>query len=152
MIADVPAMVNAHSHAFQRDLRGAGERPSSPEDDFWSWRTAMFALAGALDPDRMRDVASRVYGEMAAALANRFERRWMRGDQRQADDMLDSPHASSLADFTVSYQTVERMRVVPFDRRSFIELFSASATPFAPLAFLLELPEKFRALVSLLGG
>ena len=25
---EIPAMVNAHSHAFQRDLRGVGERPS----------------------------------------------------------------------------------------------------------------------------
>jgi formimidoylglutamate deiminase len=65
--ARVPAMVNAHSHAFQRDLRGVGERPSRADDDFWSWRTAMFRLAGDLDPDRMRDVAGRVYGEMAAA-------------------------------------------------------------------------------------
>jgi formimidoylglutamate deiminase len=67
MRTTVPAMVNAHSHAFQRDLRGIGERPSRFDDDFWSWRTAMFALAGALDPDRMRDVARRVYAEMAAA-------------------------------------------------------------------------------------
>ena len=66
-LVDVPAMVNAHSHAFQRDLRGAAERPSSPDDDFWSWRTAMFRLAGALEPESMRDVAGRVYGEMAAA-------------------------------------------------------------------------------------
>jgi formimidoylglutamate deiminase len=68
--ARVPAMVNAHSHAFQRDLRGAGERPAPAahaRDDFWSWRTEMFRLAAALDPDRMRDVARRVYEEMAAA-------------------------------------------------------------------------------------
>jgi formimidoylglutamate deiminase len=65
--ADIPAMVNAHSHAFQRDLRGAAERPSSPDDDFWTWRTEMFRLAGALEPDTMRDVAGRVYAEMAAA-------------------------------------------------------------------------------------
>ena len=66
-LAEVPAMVNAHSHAFQRDLRGVAERPSSPEDDFWTWRTEMFRLAGALEPDTMRAVAARVYGEMAAA-------------------------------------------------------------------------------------
>jgi formimidoylglutamate deiminase len=64
------AMANAHSHAFQRDLRGVGERPA-PEahaaDDFWSWRTAMFALAGALEPDTMREVARRTYAEMGAA-------------------------------------------------------------------------------------
>ena len=63
-------MVNAHSHAFQRDLRGAAERPA-PEahaaDDFWSWREAMYALAGSHDPDSMREAAGRVYAEMAAA-------------------------------------------------------------------------------------
>ena len=31
--ATIAAMPNAHSHAFQRDLRGLGER--NP-DDFWS--------------------------------------------------------------------------------------------------------------------
>jgi formimidoylglutamate deiminase len=66
----IVAMVNAHSHAFQRDMRGSAERPA-PEaharDDFWSWRTAMFAAADALDPQAMRDVAARVYGEMRAA-------------------------------------------------------------------------------------
>jgi formimidoylglutamate deiminase len=67
---ELPAMVNAHSHAFQRDLRGAAERPA-PEahaaDDFWSWREAMYRLAGAHDPDSMREAAGRVYSEMAAA-------------------------------------------------------------------------------------
>jgi formimidoylglutamate deiminase len=67
---DVPAMVNAHSHAFQRDLRGAAERPA-PEahaaDDFWSWREAMYRLAGEHDPESMRAAAGRVYAEMAAA-------------------------------------------------------------------------------------
>jgi formimidoylglutamate deiminase len=65
---ELPAMANAHSHAFQRDLRGAAERPSpGGEDDFWSWRETMYRLAGALDPDSLREVAGRVYAEMAAA-------------------------------------------------------------------------------------
>jgi formimidoylglutamate deiminase len=64
--ARVPAMVNAHSHAFQLDLRGIGERPH-PGDDFWSWRTAMYRLAGEHDPETMRSVGERVYGQMAAA-------------------------------------------------------------------------------------
>jgi formimidoylglutamate deiminase len=66
----IAAMPNAHSHAFQRDLRGAGERPAPAAhaaDDFWSWRTEMFRLAGALTPETMYDVASRLYAEMAAA-------------------------------------------------------------------------------------
>ncbi len=66
----VPAMANAHSHAFQRDLRGVAERPAPEahaQDDFWSWRTAMFAAAEVLDPGTMRDVAARLYAEMRAA-------------------------------------------------------------------------------------
>jgi formimidoylglutamate deiminase len=64
---ELPAMVNAHSHAFQRDLRGLAERPSAGRDDFWSWREAMYRLATTLDPDSMYEVAQRAYAEMAAA-------------------------------------------------------------------------------------
>ncbi len=59
-------MVNAHSHAFQLDLRGVGERVTrGGGDDFWSWRTEMYRLASMHDPDSMRGVGARVYEEMA---------------------------------------------------------------------------------------
>ena len=43
----VPGLVNGHSHAFQRHLRGRVEvrAASAPEDDFWSWRESMYAAA-----------------------------------------------------------------------------------------------------------
>ena len=59
-------MVNAHSHAFQIELRGVGERPST-QGDFWTWRTEMYRLASKHDPDSMRAVGDRCYGEMARA-------------------------------------------------------------------------------------
>jgi len=64
-----PGFVNGHSHSFQRDLRGVVERVSqlAPEDDFWTWRTAMYDAAGALDPDRIRDVARRCFTQMRNA-------------------------------------------------------------------------------------
>jgi formimidoylglutamate deiminase len=67
--ARIPAMVNAHSHAFQLDLRGVGERPGGDDghDDFWSWRTEMYRLASGHDPESMGEVGRRVYGQMAAA-------------------------------------------------------------------------------------
>jgi formimidoylglutamate deiminase len=65
--ARIPAMANAHSHAFQLDLRGIGERVGRPGDDFWSWRTEVYRLAGSHDPVSMRAVGDRVYGQMAAA-------------------------------------------------------------------------------------
>ena len=64
---EIPAMPNVHSHAFQRDLRGVGERSERPDDDFWSWREAMYALAGGLDPAAMTELAGHAYREMAAA-------------------------------------------------------------------------------------
>ena len=67
-VAQIPAMANAHSHAFQLDLRGVGERVSrGTGDDFWSWRTEMYRLAGSHDPESMRAVGDRVYAQMAAA-------------------------------------------------------------------------------------
>jgi formimidoylglutamate deiminase len=65
-VARIPAMANAHSHAFQLDLRGIGERPH-PGDDFWSWRTEMYRLASSHTPETMAEVGGRVYGQMAAA-------------------------------------------------------------------------------------
>ncbi len=66
-IAEIPAMANAHSHAFQRALRGRAERLRCDRDDFWSWRTEMFALAGRLEPTAMRVLSQQAFGEMACA-------------------------------------------------------------------------------------
>jgi formimidoylglutamate deiminase len=63
----VPAMPNAHSHAFQRGLRGRAERSSHQTDDFWSWREAMYSLADELDPDSIERASRVAYDEMAAA-------------------------------------------------------------------------------------
>ena len=62
-------MPNAHSHAFQRGLRGRAERPgpAGGDDDFWTWRTEMFQLAEVLDPVSMRAAALETYREMAGA-------------------------------------------------------------------------------------
>jgi formimidoylglutamate deiminase len=64
-----PGFINAHSHAFQRGLRGRVERRNRahPEDDFWTWREKMYALAEALDPDSMKVASKRCYREMLSA-------------------------------------------------------------------------------------
>jgi formimidoylglutamate deiminase len=63
----VPAMANAHSHAFQRGLRGRAERIGGAGDDFWIWREAMYSLAGELDPVSIEEASRAAYDEMAAA-------------------------------------------------------------------------------------
>ena len=65
----LPGFVNAHSHAFQRGMRGIVERVdrAHPHDDFWTWREAMYAAAGRLDPDSAHAIALLAYREMVAA-------------------------------------------------------------------------------------
>ncbi|HEV2813444.1 MAG TPA: formimidoylglutamate deiminase [Solirubrobacteraceae bacterium] len=63
----IPAMVNAHSHAFQRALRGAGEKPTGEHDSFWTWREVMYELAGTLDPASLREASAAAFAEMRAA-------------------------------------------------------------------------------------
>jgi formimidoylglutamate deiminase len=62
----LPGMPSAHSHAFQRGLAGHGEAAHGA-DSFWSWRDAMYRLAGGLDADALYRVAWRTYREMLAA-------------------------------------------------------------------------------------
>jgi len=64
-----PAFVNAHSHAFQLGLRGHVEKKDAAHahDDFWTWRTHMYALANALTPSEMRAVARAAFLDMVRA-------------------------------------------------------------------------------------
>ncbi len=60
----LPGFANAHSHAFHRALRG---RTHGDGGTFWTWRTAMYALAGRLDPDSYRELATAAFTEMVLA-------------------------------------------------------------------------------------
>ena len=63
----IPGLPNAHSHAFQRVLAGHTEfRGPDGSDTFWSWRTRMYRLAGRIDADALRAIATQVYTEMLA--------------------------------------------------------------------------------------
>jgi formimidoylglutamate deiminase len=58
----LPGFVNAHSHAFQRALRGRAEGA-----DFWAWREAMLDLARGQTPSRVRADYAETFREMRAA-------------------------------------------------------------------------------------
>jgi formimidoylglutamate deiminase len=58
----IPGFVNAHSHAFQRALRGRVEG-----GDFWVWREAMLELARGQTVQRVRLDYAAVYSEMRDA-------------------------------------------------------------------------------------
>jgi len=65
--AILPGLVSAHSHAFQRAIRGRTEHRGGDGDDFWSWREAMYAAAGRLSPEDVETVSRLCFLEMARA-------------------------------------------------------------------------------------
>ena len=65
----LPGLVNAHSHAFQRALRGCTEfvPAGRKADDFWSWRELMYRTAAAVGPEELRAISRQAFLEMALA-------------------------------------------------------------------------------------
>ncbi len=66
----LPALCMAHSHAFQRAMRGQAQRPpnnsSGHPGSFWSWREQMYALAHSLTPETIYDMSRTAYAELRA--------------------------------------------------------------------------------------
>jgi formimidoylglutamate deiminase len=58
----LPGFVTAHSHAFQRAMRGRAQG-----DDFWAWRDAMLEIAARLTPEGVRASYEETYREMLSA-------------------------------------------------------------------------------------
>jgi len=63
----MPGFVNAHSHSFQRLIRGKAESRVLSGRDFWSWRGTMYHAASKLDPQQVYDVARMAFLEMVLA-------------------------------------------------------------------------------------
>lgn len=64
--AMLPGLVNAHSHAFQRIIRGRTEyRSENTTDSFWTWREQMYAAANKLGPEEIFAASRMAFLEMA---------------------------------------------------------------------------------------
>ena len=61
-VLQLPGFVNAHSHAFQRALRGRAAGA-----DFWAWRDGMLAEAERQTPELIRSSYAETYREMRTA-------------------------------------------------------------------------------------
>ncbi len=62
----LPGLINAHSHAFQRVIRGHTEhRTANNNDSFWTWREMMYSAAARLTPEDLYDASRMAFLEMA---------------------------------------------------------------------------------------
>ena len=61
----LPGFKNAHSHAFQYAMTGDAEiHPVGINDDFWTWREAMYRCALSVNPSQAESIAAMLYAEM----------------------------------------------------------------------------------------
>lgn len=89
----LPGLVDAHSHAFHRALRG---RTHGGAGDFWSWRASMYQVAARLDPETLYDLAAGAFAELLGAgitTVGEFHYLHHGSDGRRYDD----PNAMGLA-------------------------------------------------------
>lgn len=64
----LPALTTAHSHAFQRGMRGTAQRRGTdPNDDFWTWRGQMYRLAMSLTPESIESISRVAFRELFRA-------------------------------------------------------------------------------------
>jgi formimidoylglutamate deiminase len=64
--AMLPGLVNAHSHAFQRIIRGRTEyRSQNATASFWTWRERMYEAATKLGPEEIYNISRLAFLEMA---------------------------------------------------------------------------------------
>jgi formimidoylglutamate deiminase len=94
----MPGFVNAHSHAFQRVIRGRTQsRPAAGDvADFWTWRVAMYRAALALEPADVHAVSRFCFIEMLrAGITTVGEFHYLHNDPRGAPyaDRAELAHA-----------------------------------------------------------
>lgn len=75
------------------------------------------------------------YGIVACDYVNEFYAKWIRKEQNKNTVLLGSPDIQSLADLSHSFNVVNEMRLVPFDRATIIEFLLLTVLPLCPLLF-----------------
>jgi formiminoglutamate deiminase len=63
----LPGLATAHSHAFQRALRGRTQRRARAAGSFWTWRGLMYALVERVDPESLYALSHFAFVELAMA-------------------------------------------------------------------------------------
>jgi hypothetical protein len=73
------------------------------------------------------------YGVVASDYVNHFHSKWIEKNSKQHETLLGSSDIQSLADLSNSFNVPNEMRLLPFSRRTIIELLVLIALPLLPV-------------------
>ena len=78
----------------------------------------------------------RIYGTLAARYVEEFDKKWIRSNDGQREELLGTADIQSLADLGNSYNIVSEMNLAPFNYRDIFRLTAITAAPLIPLLLL----------------
>ena len=78
----------------------------------------------------------RQYSALAYQLSEAFQTRWIKNsNNNQGDELVTAVDPSAVADYSVIYETVSNMRLIPLKKEKVIWLIIILVAPFIPLIF-----------------
>jgi hypothetical protein len=91
----------------------------------------LLAFTGKLARCRFRALLD--FGTMVGRHDRAFDEKWVTLPAGEQAKLLGSPDASSLADIAQAYEHVERMQLIPFDKKALGVIVAAELIPMIPL-------------------
>ena len=73
------------------------------------------------------------FGSLIGDHDRAFDEKWLKSPSANRSSLLGSPDVPSLADIAEVYEHVERMQLLPFDKKALIVLVVAALIPMVPL-------------------
>jgi hypothetical protein len=96
-------------------------------------------LAGKLARCRLRALLD--FGSLIQAHDRAFDEKWIKPEHQPRESILGSPDVGSLADFSHAFEEIDRMRLIPFDKKALVVLIGAALIPMIPLVGMAFPPE-----------
>lgn len=91
------------------------------------------------------------YGAFATTYTSSFDRKWIEGDNPEHEALLGTGDIQSLADLGNSYEFIERMKPVPINPKSLLQIVVLSLLPMTSLLLtVMPLKDVFKLLMKVL--
>lgn len=73
------------------------------------------------------------YGSLAHIHAEQFHEKWVQGRQAHFEELLAAPEMEALSCLAQSLDRLRRIRLMPIDRFTLIQVIAAAAVPMLPV-------------------
>jgi len=91
----------------------------------------LLAFTGRLARCRFRGLLE--FGTLISRHDRAFDKKWVKSEGTKGESLLGSPDVASLAEIALVFEHVERMQLIPFDKKALVVLVLAALIPMIPL-------------------